>query len=707
MQRGLNLLLVSTFLLAMTACLPEPPAYPPWGLADLRWLGAADISSPATDILAAYSRSTSLSVDVRVDLLDINPGDTYFIVLSLWDDRAFDRVPLRIRVAANGAVLTTGQGDGRPVIWPRVVQNFDLDTVTFSVNRALIGAHYHFTLASYDSDPLEAVDQTPDIRSDGLPPVQRAPLLLEFWDGFSTATPAQALRSWDGAHTGPLGDRHGLKHILDGAWRNHIPLALLDIKTPASLAALSYLNETWQLQLMYAQGYMILPDVAFPFPQSMALSSSRSSAAGFDLPNSQFTYSASADLVPGYAAQFLALPDASHLARSGGMRLIPMPAGPAAQVTQAGPTLDIRRALVAAALSPDPGDLVVLGGNLADSTWGDPNMGLPTFAWIAAHPWIQPLGAGDLLTFPVTMAYWLPARPASSAPALLAGLKAAPENAITRSARQTYLTLTAPSADPKLAALQANYIGQVNELLAAAAWAKNPSSRMDCSVELDGDGQPECIYSNQKYFALLDLDGARLKYLFSLAADGPHQLVGPSSQFAVGLSDPSEWHLERGEASDPSVIPGAFADEPGTWTTYRLADRSNGLTIVSPDGLSLKTYQLIENGLEVRYQVPGSISTRVPLAVDPDRFYAGPTEYRSDFGPHSWSWSLVNGPTVNVLSDALMTGQGFNSSFPFLFMPEDPNLDYPLGHYYPFPLSVASLTGQGRFWVQITTNPDK
>ena len=36
-------------------------------------------------------------------------------------------------------------------------------------------------------------------------------LLLAFWDTLPASTPIQLLRRWDGAHTGPYGQRHGLK----------------------------------------------------------------------------------------------------------------------------------------------------------------------------------------------------------------------------------------------------------------------------------------------------------------------------------------------------------------------------------------------------------------------------------------------------------------------------------------------------------------
>jgi hypothetical protein len=261
--------------------------------------------------------------------------------------------------------------------------------------------------------------------------------------------------------------------------------------------------------------------------------------------------------------------------------------------------------------------------------------------------------------------------------------------------------LTAPTSDEKLLALRPNYLGQVGELLAAARWAEHPSGQADCDHDLNSDGQPECVLSNRTFYAILDPTGARLTNLFYLDGTGPHQLVGPSSQFTIGLSDPSEWHPELGEAADPSDIPGAFSDDTTTWMLYNPIVTPEGITFTSPDG-RLKTYQLMENGIEITYRVSGPVSTRIPLAVDPQAFYFGPTEYQSALDPGVWTWGLVNGIQVEVSTEAVVSAQSFTDSFPYLSQPEDPDRLYPGGHYLPFPLSVVNLQGSGNFRVQIT-----
>ena len=665
-------------------------------------------ASPATDILAVYIRTTDLSADIRVDLLDINPDDKYILKVALWDNRDFSNAPLTITISSNGATQTSGIRAGKPDIWPRVIQDFQLDTITVNLNRFLIGDHIRLDVSSYTTEPLALADEVDNIRSDAPPPSQQAPILVAFREVFPVTTPAQALRRWDGAHTGPLGGRHGLKYILQAARQFGVPVALLDLKNPASLAALDFMGAIPELQALDSRGLLILPDVAYGQPATPALGLSNRAVAGFGLPASQYVYALSAEpaagenqtALAGYRAQFLALADQTHLARSAGRLLIPLPTDHAIEATQDGPSLAVRRALIAATLSADPADLVVLGGNLPQSTWGDPDIAEATFAWITAHPWIRPLASTDILAFPSRVQPVATPVVASDLPWLEA-LQSAPENAASLSAWQAYLTLTAYTPDPQLQALRKAYLGQVGELLAAADWANKPSARADCQEDLNGDGRAECILANRQFFAILETDGARLTQFFHLDADGPHQWIGPSAQFAVGLSDPSEWHPERGEAADPSVIPGAFTDASDTWTIYTPTIHSDEISFASPDNRLVKTYQLTQNGIKVQYQAPGPVSTRIPLAVDPQQYYSRPVDYRATRVPHAWTWSLTGGSSMEVRSDASLSAEGFISAIPFLSLSENPNLDYPKGDYLPFPLSLVTIQSEGNFSVEI------
>jgi len=703
----LFLLLSLLCLLPIVSCVPAS-YHRKWAYADLRLLDPVDdTSTPSTDILAVYTRRFGSDLEIRVDLLDLPLTPDYRLKISIDNLPGGNPWDMTIDIPAVGHPSVTPANSN---LIPRLIRDPWMDTVIVRFNRLAVPQPFTLQVAAYTPKGSDPADMTGIVRSDAFPSTQRAPLALVFWDVFPATTPAQALRRWDGAHTGPTGGRHGLKYILDNSGKFGIPVALLDLKTPASLAALEYLGITPQIQSLISRGLLILPDVAFGEPANISLGFSRHSAVGFGLPVSQFVYCAASNLQSNYLAQFLPLDKSSHMARSDGTRLIPLPPPDSIEATEDGPSLDMRLALVAAAISGDLSDLVVLGGDLPHSTWGNENMANPTFAWIAAHPWIQPLTGEDQLSFPVEpFDVHLLENTYASSPSLTA-LLAAPNNSITDSAWQSFFMLTAPTSDKKTLDLHANYLGQVGELLAAARWAEYPFAQANCDQDLNSDGQPECVLSNWKIYAILDPVGARLTNLFYIDGTGPYQLVGRSSQFTVGLSDPSEWNLDLGEAADPSMIPGAFSDDTNSWMVYSSDITPEGISFTpvqkpglpgSPDGIRVKIYQLLEDGIEITYQVSGPVSTRIPLVVDPQAFNFGPTEYRSTAGPAEWTWGLNNGIQAEVITDAMLSAQSFTDSFPYLSQSEEPDRAYPGGYYLPLPLSVVDLHGSGIFSVQI------
>lgn len=697
---ALGLVLLVSILLAMVSCIPSD-LHRDWSYADLRLLDPLDNTpTPSTDILAIYDRNLGYDLEIRIDLLDIPVIPDYDLQLRL----ATPSGDLVIFIPAQGQPTINPAQSGTKV---RVVRDPALDTVTVRLNRSAISQPFTYQVAAFVSGDSTPSDETAPIRSDGQPPVERVPLLLAFWDTYPAATPAQALRRWDGAHSGPRGERHGLRQIIDNAALYRFPLALLDLKTPASLAALNFMGVLKQIQTLSNQGLLILPDVSFGEPAQTALELSRRAAAGFGLPASQFVYSSSSTLLTTYYGQFIPLEDSAHLSRSEDTRLIPLPAPAEDQATEDGPSLDVRRQLVMSLFSGDPSRLVILGGDLPLSTWGNEDMAAPTFAWLAAHPWIQPLTGEDLLTFPsgsptnLPTAEGAPTQMEGSTSTILAELKSAPDNLISASAWQTWFMQTAPTGDEQFRKLRLNYTGQISELLAAAGWVENPSAQVDCSHDLNGDGRPECILSSRTFFAILDPRGGRLSNLFYLDAAGPHQLVGPSSQFSIGLSDPSVWQLDLGEAADPAVILGAFNDDSDIWNVT-IPGNASALSFTSPDGTRRKTYSLAQDGIHVAYHGFGPVEVNIPLAVDPQAFFLGPVHYQSISNTGEWIWGLFNGLQIKITTNGALSAQSFIDSLPFLPGPENPDQTYPEGHYLPFPLSVVTVQSNDDFNVRLS-----
>jgi hypothetical protein len=679
-------------ILATAGCQPRRLGAP-WTVEDLRLLDPLDASAPEVEILAVYTRTLGKDVEIRLDLLDIRLTPDYDLKISL----TAPGEEITLLLPPTGRPTVTSWTPGMRV---RVSRDPWLDTVTVRLNRLFIPQPFSVQAAAYLPGQASPADETALVRSDALPPVERAPVVLAFWDVFPAATPAQALRRWDGAHTGPHGGRHGLRHLLDSVEEYELPVVLLDLMNPASLAALDLTGGALdQVKRLASAGLLVLPGTACGQPADVALDFSREAAVDFDLPGSLFVYACGAGLQPDSQTQFFPLSDPSHLGRSGAVRLIPVPSEGAEQATSEGLSLEVRRALVEAALSPDPADLVTLGGSLPDSTWGAYDMAGVSFAWLRGHPWVKVLGGYDLMTFPTGGEVDLPEPPPTSEDPWLEALRLAPDNAITRSAWQASLMLHSPEAELALQSLREAYAGQVGILLAAAEWAEAPARRADCSTDPDQDGRVECILSNESYFAVIETNGARLTHLFLLDEGGAHQLVAPTSQFTVGLSDPSEWHPERGDAADPGALMGAFSDMVGTYDEYTASFSGEVLTLAK-EGMR-KTFRLSEGGVEVRYQAAGQVSLRLPLAVDPETFYTGAGDYQAVLAPGTWTWGPGGGLHAEVWTDEELTGEGFTVSQVFLNLPEDPDQEYPMGHYFPFPLSMVTVRGEGEFVVWI------
>ncbi len=745
------LLLVS---LLLSACGPASPgastralADTPWAYADLRALQAGDAASPATSLIALYTRQDSNDLQIRLDLLDSASSSDCDLYVAL-DTQAGGSQRLPIQAASSLAWdellvlpaqapprVLTPDGSAGPHLRLQVTRDPLQDTLVITLDPSGLPAAGPFRVEAWSTLPgkLAPAGHLGPVPSDAAPP-PRARLLLAFWDTLPAFTPAQTLRRWDGAHTGPLGQRHGLFPLLSAAGQYHIPLALLDLKTPASLAALDYLGGLSLVKSLVESGLLLLPAVAYGDPATdQGLAFGREAALAFGLPDSPFLYGSAASgasaLPSGTRAIFASLAPNDHLVRWKDARLIPLPAtGSDTEATSAGPSLPVRTQLLQAALSGDPSRLVVLGGDLAHSVWGDATIAGPALAYIENHPWIHALDGYDLLTAPLcSSAVCPPAQarpcadflcipPAADAPLytsqgtplangltsnalrarLLAGLAQSPPGPVTDLAWRTYLMLTDPLSDPALQALRDGYLGQVGSLLAAARWAAQPADLSSCQTDPDLDGQPECTLANQDFFFLFETDGARLAFAFVRTAHGVAQWIGPASQLVVGLSDPSLWNPARGPAGDPADIPGAFSDPSDLWAPYRVASAPGELVFTSPDGSRQKTFTLTPDGLRVDYRWPGPIQTQIPLAVAAnERFLPGwAAAYTLGNAAEGLTWGLSSLPKVAIRTSAQVTLQTFKDSSAAMQRPEDPNLGYPPGHYLPYPLALVTLAAQ-------------
>jgi hypothetical protein len=633
--------------LILSACLPPAPAGStptaaltnPWGAA-LRALDPADAADPALDITAVYLKQEEGSLLVRVDLLDFqNPGQV--------------RIEIQVADVANS---------GRkhfPIIVNAPDERFPmqldpaLDTVTVEIFNDALPANPRI-------DVLTPQDAVADLRPDGPVPSGSAPLLLTFYEAFPGRFPAEALRSWDGAHSGPRGERHGLKHLVAAAETYQTPVVLLDLKDPESLSALDAMGQLPHLRKLAENGLLVLPRVV-------------GESTGFDLPGSATCFADSGDTQKKCPVSFQFQEDAGHIRRwyrfpFQATTSIPIADGSTGQQPGAsGPSLEVRSALLEIALNDDPLDLLALGGSLPQSNWGDPDMAGPTLAYFASRPYIRLLDEGDLLAFPA-----LAGRP------------------------QALPSPTGHNAE-ELADLYAGLTRPIQEF--AAGW--DGAALAECGRDLDRDGQPECLLADERLLAVLDPQGARLTYLFAREDSVSHQLVGPSWEVATGLSNAALWDVALGEAADPGALPGAFAELDEPFLQYSAAVEGGTLNFISQDGMRIKTFRLTDSGLEVNYRLQEPLTAHIALLVDPwTRFYPGwAGRYVGEKTSSGLRWGLKDGPMVALGADIPLDIKIFNENMDLLSIPEDPDLEYPPGYTLPFPmvLVTALVEGQARF----------
>ncbi len=731
--------LILVTLLLLTGCSGAPDAVQidaGWQPGDLRGLELPNTGTPNSDLVAAYVRLTSTDLELRFDLfgspgpfdydvyltLDTGPGAPSGEILKTIISPSEWEILLHFPARGSPRAISAG---GQPAsIRPRILRNSLQDSFTVRISRSVLpGDPQEIAFEAFLTAPGQTSisDKIGPFKVGAQPPDTQAPVVLVFWDGLPSATPAQALRRWDGAHTGPFGQRHGLGVLLRAASTTRTPLAILDIKEPGRLAALEALGGLDLVREMQRSNLLLLPDLASGDPTTAAgsLLTSRRGARQFGLASNPFFFGSLAGEIPrGYQVGFARLDGSPSILTWNDIRLIPLPAiveSETGQVDSQGPTADIRLALLETALSVDPHDLVILGGSLPTSPWGDSLVAGPALEFLAGHPWIKVLNAASLLNFPT-----VPGGPTcpdllclpEPAPSELAGqvraaLQEAPDNLFSRLAWRTWGSLTEPTDDERRAALQASYLRQIGGLLAAARWNESPHPESACQSDLDWDGDPECILASETLFLVFEQQEAMLVLAAARTRQGPLQWIAPRSQFAVGLGDPSEWLADRNSLVDPQEIPGAFGGLVDEDRKFH-ANLQPGLAVFThATNGTRKMFRLENMRLQVSVESDQPITSQLPLALLDQVSYSpgwlARYQAKEPIDLTSVTWGQSGGVTISVKSQAAQLSlHSFAESLGYLEAPEDPDFGYPPGHFIPFPLAVIDIQSEGSFALEIT-----
>jgi hypothetical protein len=60
---------------------------------------------------------------------------------------------------------------------------------------------------------------------------------------------------------------------------------------------------------------------------------------------------------------------------------------------------------------------------------------------------------------------------------------------------------------------------------------------------------------------------------------------------------------------------------------------------------------------------------------------------------------------VRIQAEGSITMRAFNESLSLLGSPEDPDFDYPPGHYVPFPMAIAETEMQDGYFLRLERLP--
>ena len=279
-------------------------------------------------------------------------------------------------------------------------------------------------------------------------------------------------------------------------------------------------------------------------------------------------------------------------------------------------------------------------------------------------------------------------------------------NSLIQAAAQAYLALAPPAtpASSEYTSLQAIYARQVNILLAAADWSQNPVPVSSCSLDIDRDGQPECVLASEQMYAVIEPQLGGLTYAFAIDDGGVHQLIAPTSQFTFGTGDPSTWDMQLDLAADPQVIPGAFYDGGGP---YQVELFDTALTLSSAASDRTKSFTLLPDGLRYEVISSGPGTAHIPLALDPwQRFAPGwAGSYHGESIPGGWSWSMSPGFNVSITTDARYEAAAFTDTSEMMNRVENPNTEFPPGHYLPFPMGEMEISADSGLSIEIRITP--
>jgi hypothetical protein len=639
------------FLLSCSEGVIRSEYIPPsdWKYSDLRIFDPAGFSEAGRDIIGFYYRDLGEAAELRIDFFDLDPDIPTGLLVAFHHGYAGShQLPFGLRPSYEWNQLMVLLPDGRifllnekfqNLIDPKVsvVRDTTLDALIIKIEKtALINLSPKTSVKLFTfGDDFSYFDELGPVLLNGFPP-EPIKVIIAFWNTFRAETPAQALRTWDGAHTGPSSTRHGLKALLDAVEITGIPVFLLDLRSKQNFSVLEYMGALTRVRSLEAKGLVILPKQDnFIF-----------SSLDFDVTNIELEQS----------------------------------------ILEGLPSFDTRKILIKTLQSP--GTVLILGGDFSKSAWGNYLTSVQLLNFIKNHPWLKPLNDESILKFQVIEE---PIEADYRISDIMVKIKSLPDNPI-KQILQNLISSYTKMEDGKERELQYQYLSQLGHLLAILEWSKNPQAITDCERDFDWDHKPECLLATENTVAIIETQGGYISFAFVHNSGEFHQIIGPSFQLMTGISDPIEWDLSQGIGADPKVIPGAFANSKQKWAEYTP-------TQISPGSITLveKTFFALQDGYLFDYLGSEADQLLIPIILDPwvMEYHNWGELNENKFGLRIWRWGLKNKLIITLQSSDPMEILTFKDSYKLISFPEEPSFAYPEGHFLPFPLALAKIQIDG------------
>lgn len=667
-----------------------------WSKNDLKLIDPIDsLTQERCEILAVFMRKQFYEFEIRVDFLNENDIENCVLETKFLPS---------IHNEINFKIAPLSPDLGSPNLYSVIFnKKYQYILLKFPENYS----KYNVEFTSREKNKISTSDSTQQINllQPSPNPMQISLMAFNTHPGF---IPSQILRFWNGAHTGPNGQRHGLKFLLDAVETTQLPVTLLDLITPSGLSALEFLDTSEKIKFLQSSSLLFLPVpiniYSTSFPDIYNSFQENSNNHGYINQNIIFYNLDQQILVKSdnYAQQINLSQEYNHIIFS-------------TPITNREPfstnglsELTIKRIYNDYANSKIKTNILF---SLNESIIADQVFAKEIFLSIKNHPWIEVVypfqnkedeGSPD----------FNPAESSISTVNIFPG-ETMEKILNSKGPFQNYLLgyvndIHGRKQSIQFAELSKHYLPDIYYYLAANHWSINPEVKTSCDLDIDSDGKIECLITNQDYFGIIELDTGRLAFLAVRSENSVYQLIAPSSSIMFGLGPEQEWNINNSIFSDPQEIPGAFYDEDGIMKDYRLLEiYENYVLLFDKNTNNSKIYSINEDGFNFESIGNGNSSVVIPVLLSPECM-------RANQWQEQYKVSQIN-PELKININCLLETININFTQPldfnissfleskkFMLLPENPEFSYPEAHYRKMGLTLVELRFQESERIKVT-----